>query len=200
VHHWVTRRSRSSPFSSSVCTNGVFGPQRPLHTGARPNQTAPDVLATPDYGRDAQRRVAPAVLVDGVLLGAYDPARHVMLAAPRCTSPALRRFLSPSRCPWRRVDDSCDGCSFGRGAHYYEGSARWCFHALRHRLLQRVMVVWMIPRVFNPAMVIQPPRRPDADQLLRLGLLFWMQFIPSRPWRPTLSPSHGWAPCSSRTS
>lgn len=52
-----------------------------------------------------------------------------------------------------------------------------------------VMVVWMIPSVFNPVM-----SDPDLHISLMLGsffvsgLLFWMQFIPSRPWRPTMSP------------
>ncbi len=52
-----------------------------------------------------------------------------------------------------------------------------------------VMVVWMIPRVFNPVM---------GDPVLHIclmlssffiaGVLFWFQFIPSHPWQPTLSP------------
>jgi len=52
-----------------------------------------------------------------------------------------------------------------------------------------VMVVWMIPSVFNPVM---------GDPALHIGLMlssffvsglfFWVQFIPSRPWRPTLTP------------
>jgi cytochrome c oxidase assembly factor CtaG len=52
-----------------------------------------------------------------------------------------------------------------------------------------VMVVWMIPSVFNPVM-----GDPGLHISLMLtsffvsGLLFWAQFIPSRPWRPTLSP------------
>jgi putative membrane protein len=52
-----------------------------------------------------------------------------------------------------------------------------------------VMVVWMIPRVFNPVM-----GNPNLHVSLMLtsffisGFLFWLQFIPSRPWRPTMSP------------
>ena len=52
-----------------------------------------------------------------------------------------------------------------------------------------VMVVWMVPSVFNPVM-----GNPTLHVGLMLssffvsGLLFWVQFIPSRPWRPTLTP------------
>jgi cytochrome c oxidase assembly factor CtaG len=56
-------------------------------------------------------------------------------------------------------------------------------------LFNAVMVLWMIPRVFNPVM-------GSADLHIGLmlgsffvtGVLFWLQFIPSRPWRPQLSP------------
>lgn len=52
-----------------------------------------------------------------------------------------------------------------------------------------VMVVWMVPGIFNPIM-------DNADLHIGLmlstfflsGLLFWFQFIPSAPFRPTLSP------------
>ena len=52
-----------------------------------------------------------------------------------------------------------------------------------------VMVVWMVPRIFNPVMA-----NTDLHIGLMLstffisGLLFWFQFIPSAPFRPTLSP------------
>lgn len=52
-----------------------------------------------------------------------------------------------------------------------------------------VMVLWMLPRIFNPVM-----GSPDLHIGLMLGsffvtgVLFWLQFIPSRPWRPQLSP------------
>jgi putative membrane protein len=56
-------------------------------------------------------------------------------------------------------------------------------------LFNAVMVLWMIPRVFNPVM-----GSADLHIVLMLGsffvsgVLFWLQFIPSRPWRPQLSP------------
>jgi cytochrome c oxidase assembly factor CtaG len=52
-----------------------------------------------------------------------------------------------------------------------------------------VMVVWMVPGIFNPIMA-----STDLHIGLMLssffvsGLLFWFQFIPSAPFRPTLSP------------
>jgi len=52
-----------------------------------------------------------------------------------------------------------------------------------------VMVLWMLPSLFNPIMT-----RPDLHVSLMLttfflsGLLFWIQFIPSAPLRPKLSP------------
>ncbi len=52
-----------------------------------------------------------------------------------------------------------------------------------------VMVLWMLPSLFNPIMT-----RPDLHVSLMLttfflsGLLFWLQFIPSAPLRPKLSP------------
>jgi len=52
-----------------------------------------------------------------------------------------------------------------------------------------VMVFWMLPVFFNPIMT-----RPDLHIGLMLttffvsGLLFWIQFIPSKPLRPKLSP------------
>jgi cytochrome c oxidase assembly factor CtaG len=53
-----------------------------------------------------------------------------------------------------------------------------------------VMVFWMLPVFFNPIMT-----RPDLHVGLMLstffvsGLLFWIQFIPSAPLRPKLSPA-----------
>jgi cytochrome c oxidase assembly factor CtaG len=52
-----------------------------------------------------------------------------------------------------------------------------------------VMVVWMIPAIFNPVMATE-----DLHIGLMLstfflsGMLFWFQFIPSAPFRPTLQP------------
>lgn len=52
-----------------------------------------------------------------------------------------------------------------------------------------VMVLWMVPSLFNPVMA-----NPNLHIGLMLstffvsGLLFWIQFIPSGPMRPTLSP------------
>jgi cytochrome c oxidase assembly factor CtaG len=52
-----------------------------------------------------------------------------------------------------------------------------------------VMVVWMLPSIFNPVMA-----RPQLHIGLMLstfflsGLLFWIQFIPSPPLKPKLSP------------
>jgi cytochrome c oxidase assembly factor CtaG len=56
-------------------------------------------------------------------------------------------------------------------------------------LFNAVMVLWMIPRIFNPVM-------GSADLHIGLmlgsffvsGVLFWLQFIPSRPWHLQLSP------------
>jgi len=52
-----------------------------------------------------------------------------------------------------------------------------------------VMVVWMLPSVFNP--VMGSPNLHVGVMLSSFfvaGLLFWLQFIPSRPWRPTMAP------------
>jgi cytochrome c oxidase assembly factor CtaG len=52
-----------------------------------------------------------------------------------------------------------------------------------------VMVVWMVPSVFNP--VMGNPKLHVGLMLTSFfvsGLLFWLQFIPSRPWRPTMPP------------
>jgi len=52
-----------------------------------------------------------------------------------------------------------------------------------------VMLIWMIPAIFNPIMGIE-----DLHIGLMLstfflsGILFWYQFIPSAPFRPTLQP------------
>jgi len=52
-----------------------------------------------------------------------------------------------------------------------------------------VMVIWMIPRLFNAVM-----NQPELHISLMLstfflsGLLFWVQFIPSHPFRPTMTP------------
>ncbi len=52
-----------------------------------------------------------------------------------------------------------------------------------------VMVFWMIPRLFNVVM-----ENPELHINLMLstfflsGILFWVQFIPSHPFRPTMTP------------
>lgn len=52
-----------------------------------------------------------------------------------------------------------------------------------------VMVVWMIPPLFNPVMASE---RLHISLMLTSffvsGALFWLQFMPSRPFRPRLSP------------
>jgi len=59
VHHWGYPEIAVLAVLVIGVHERVFGPQRPLHTGARPNQTAPDVARLRrHYGRDAQRRVA----------------------------------------------------------------------------------------------------------------------------------------------
>jgi cytochrome c oxidase assembly factor CtaG len=56
-------------------------------------------------------------------------------------------------------------------------------------LFNVVMVVWMVPGIFNPVMA-----STDLHIGLMLstffisGVLFWFQFIPSAPFRPRLSP------------
>ncbi len=56
-------------------------------------------------------------------------------------------------------------------------------------LFNIVMVFWMIPRLFNAVM-----DQPDLHISLMLstfflsGVLFWLQFIPSHPFRPTMTP------------
>jgi cytochrome c oxidase assembly factor CtaG len=56
-------------------------------------------------------------------------------------------------------------------------------------LFNVVMIVWMVPRVFNPVMG-DPVLHIDLmlSTFFIAGVLFWLQFIPSHPWQPTLSP------------
>src|ERR1017187_610485 len=84
----------------------------------------------------------------------------------------LRRiFIRPTRHPLRRV------CAFLLSP------------AVGIIFFNAVMVLWMLPSLFNPIMT-----RPDLHVSLMLttfflsGLLFWLQFIPSAPLRPKLSP------------
>ena len=84
----------------------------------------------------------------------------------------LRRiFVRPTRHPLRRV------CAFLLSP------------AVGIIFFNAVMVLWMLPSLFNPIMT-----RPDLHVSLMLstfflsGLLFWVQFIPSAPLRPKLSP------------
>jgi putative membrane protein len=110
---------------------------------------------------------APALYVAGA------PAIPLVFALPVATRRRILRrvFLRPGRPLLRRIG----------GVIFSPLFAIVFFNV--------VMVVWMIPRVFNPVM-----GNPDLHVTLMLGsfffsgLLFWAQFIPSRPWRPTLSP------------
>lgn len=110
---------------------------------------------------------APALYVAGA------PAMPLVFAVPVATRRRLLRrvFLRPGRPLLRRI-----------GAVVFSPLFAVVFFNV-------VMVVWMIPRFFNPVM-------GNADLHVGLmlgsffvsGVLFWFQFIPSRPWRPTLSP------------
>ncbi|MGD0851813.1 MAG: cytochrome c oxidase assembly protein [Acidimicrobiales bacterium] len=110
---------------------------------------------------------APALYVAGA------PAVPLVFALPVATRRRLLRrvFLRPGRPLLRRI-----------GAVVFSPLFAIVFFNV-------VMVVWMIPSVFNPVM-----GDPGLHISLMLtsffvsGLLFWAQFIPSRPWRPTLSP------------
>ena len=116
---------------------------------------------------DALLLAAPALYVAGA------PAIPLTFALPVATRRRLLRwvFLRPGRPLLRRI-----------GAVVFSPLFAIVF-------FNAVMVVWMIPRVFHPAM-----GNPNLHVGLMLtsffvsGLLFWMQFIPSRPWRPPLSP------------
>ena len=110
---------------------------------------------------------APALYVAGA------PAIPLVFAVPVTTRRRLLRrvFLRPERPLLRRIGAVVFSPLF----------AIIVFNA--------VMVVWMLPSVFNP--VMGNPKLHVGLMLpsfLVSGLLFWLQFIPSRPWRPTLSP------------
>lgn len=110
---------------------------------------------------------APALYVAGA------PAIPLVFATPVATRRRLLRwvFLRPGRPLLRRIGAVVFSPLF----------AIIVFNA--------VMVVWMVPSVFNPVM-----GNPNLHIGLMLtsffvsGLLFWLQFIPSRPWRPTMAP------------
>ncbi len=110
---------------------------------------------------------APALYVAGA------PAIPLVFALPVATRRRLLRrvFVRPGRPLLRRIG----------GVVFSPIFAVVFFNA--------VMVVWMLPSVFNPVM-----GDPDLHISLMLGsffvsgLLFWLQFIPSRPFRPTMSP------------
>jgi cytochrome c oxidase assembly factor CtaG len=110
---------------------------------------------------------APALYVAGA------PAIPLVFAMPVATRRRLLRwvFLRPGRPLLRRIGAVVFSPLF----------AIIVFNA--------VMVVWMVPSVFNPVM-----GNPNLHIGLMLtsffvsGLLFWLQFIPSRPWRPTMAP------------
>jgi len=110
---------------------------------------------------------APALYVAGA------PAIPLVFALPVATRRRLLRrvFLRPGRPLLRRI-----------GAVVFSP----LFAVV---LFNAVMIVWMIPNVFNP--VMGDPKLHVGLMLTSFfvsGLLFWAQFIPSRPWRPTLSP------------
>jgi putative membrane protein len=110
---------------------------------------------------------APALYVAGA------PAIPLIFALPVATRRRLLRrvFLRPGRPLLRRI-----------GAVVFSPLFAIVFFNL-------VMIVWMLPSVFNPVM-----GNSDLHVGVMLGsffvsgVLFWFQFIPSRPWRPTLSP------------
>ena len=110
---------------------------------------------------------APALYVAGA------PAMPLTFAVPVTTRRRLLRrvFLRPGRPLLRRIGAVVFSPLF----------AIIAFNA--------VMVVWMVPSVFNP--VMGDPKLHIGLMLNSFfvsGLLFWLQFIPSRPWRPTLTP------------
>jgi cytochrome c oxidase assembly factor CtaG len=110
---------------------------------------------------------APALYVAGA------PAMPLVFALPVATRRRLLRrvFLRPGRSLLRRI-----------GAVAFSPLFSIVFFNV-------VMVVWMIPSVFNP--VMGNPKLHIGLMLSSFfvsGVLFWAQFIPSRPWRPTLTP------------
>jgi cytochrome c oxidase assembly factor CtaG len=110
---------------------------------------------------------APALYVAGA------PALPLLHSVPvRLRRRVLRHiFIRPTRHPLRRL------CAF------------LVSPAVGIIFFNVVMVFWMLPSFFNPIMT-----RPDLHISLMLstfflsGLLFWIQFIPSAPFRPKLSP------------
>ena len=110
---------------------------------------------------------APALYVAGA------PAIPLAFALPVTTRRRLLRwvFLRPGRPILRRV-----------GAVLFSP-------IVAILLFNAVMVLWMVPSVFNPVM---GNTKLHIGLMLSSffisGLLFWLQFIPSRPWRPTLTP------------
>ena len=110
---------------------------------------------------------APALYVAGA------PALPLLHSVPvRLRRRVLRHiFIRPTRHPLRRF------CAFLLSP------------AVGIIFFNVVMVFWMLPSFFNPIMT-----RPDLHIILMLstfflsGLLFWIQFIPSAPLRPKLSP------------
>jgi cytochrome c oxidase assembly factor CtaG len=113
------------------------------------------------------RLAAPALYVAGA------PAIPLVFALPVATRRRLLRrvFLRPGRPLLRRIG----------GVVFSPLFAIVFFNV--------VMVVWMRPSVFNP--VMGDPKLHVGLMLTSFfvsGVLFWAQFIPSRPWRPTLSP------------
>lgn len=110
---------------------------------------------------------APALYVAGA---PWLPLVHALPVGPRRR--LLRRiFVRPTRHPLRPL------------------FAFLVSPALGVIFFNFVMVFWMLPVFFNPIMT-----RPDLHVGLMLstffvsGLLFWIQFIPSAPLRPKLSP------------
>jgi cytochrome c oxidase assembly factor CtaG len=114
----------------------------------------------------------------------------VMLAAPAlyvAGAPALPLVHAVPVQLRRRV---LRGLLLGRERHAVRHVIAFVFSPLVAILLfNAVMVLWMIPSIFNPVM-------GSADLHIGLmlgsffvtGVLFWLQFIPSRPFKPQLSP------------
>jgi len=105
------------------------------------------------------------------------------------TSPGLQSYPWCTRCRCD-CDDGCfDGCSSDWMAPGPKGGRHFDVAGVRSRLLQCGDVVWMIPGIFNPIMASTDLHIGVMLSTFFLsGLLFWFQFIPSAPFRPTLSP------------
>jgi len=185
-----------------VCTNGVFGPSTPAPHWRTPEPDGADVARLRRHYVVTLSVVSPLQYWSMEYFWVH-MIQHVtvMLAAPALYVAGAPAIPLTFALPWRRVDDSCDGVPSAGAPITTKDRRGGVFTAFAIVFFNAVMVVWMIPRVFNPAM-----GNPNLHVGLMLtsffvsGLLFWMQFIPSRHGDRRSRPSHGWAPCSSRTS